>query len=265
LAPWAITPLLMIGGAYLCFEGAEKVYEFVRPHHAHDEAGAASVVSAQAFEEQKIAGAIRTDFILSAEIMAITLSTVTDSPFWVQALVLAVVGIGLTALVYGGVALIVKADDAGVAMAAQDRPASTLLSFRFDGSSAPDGRRPRPAAPDAGVRARARGGDARVSPPPQPRRNRGHDLGRRRASSSTGWRSTASGRSGTRSTTLAEAAGHALPAVGGLLEWLVTAALSGVVGLVVGAALIPVAEHVIAPVARRFRSAGEAGATGAAH
>ncbi|PTM41058.1 DUF808 domain-containing protein [Bosea sp. 124] len=120
VAPWLITPLLMAGGVYLCFEGAEKILELVMPHATATpaETGTAAQDAGQ-LEEQKVSGAIKTDFILSAEIMAITLSTVSTASFWMQALVLAVVGIGITVLVYGVVALIVKADDAGFALARQ--------------------------------------------------------------------------------------------------------------------------------------------------
>jgi predicted DNA repair protein MutK len=118
VAPWLITPLLMMGGVYLCYEGAEKILELVVPHAAAtpEEAGKA-LLDPKLLEEQKIAGAIKTDFILSAEIMAITLSTVSTASFQMQAIVLAVVGIGITVLVYGVVALIVKADDVGLALA----------------------------------------------------------------------------------------------------------------------------------------------------
>lgn len=115
LAPWAITPLLMMGGAFLCYEGAEKLLELVRPH---GEDGVAEEVSEDpvAREAEMVSGAIRTDFILSGEIMAISLATVADEPLGTQALVLGVVGVAITALVYGVVALIVKADDFGVAL-----------------------------------------------------------------------------------------------------------------------------------------------------
>ena len=116
LAPWSITPLLMLGGLYLCFEGAEKVAEIVRPHH-HDAAPEAAAADATSLEDAKVRGAIKTDFVLSAEIMAITLASVPESGFWMQAVVLALVGIGITIGVYGAVALIVKADDAGLALA----------------------------------------------------------------------------------------------------------------------------------------------------
>jgi len=122
-APWLLTPLLMIGGLYLCFEGAEKVVEALRPHSKGAEGAAETIVDAATFEKEKVAGAIATDFILSAEIMALTLSTVADAPFMNQALVLGLVGIGITVAVYGVVALIVKADDLGVALARDDRHA----------------------------------------------------------------------------------------------------------------------------------------------
>jgi predicted DNA repair protein MutK len=119
-APWGITPLLMLGGTYLCYEGAEKVMEALLPHSAdeHHLAGAAEVVDPVVLEEQTVSGAIRTDFILSAEIMVIALAAIpAASGVWTRATVLAVVGIAMTALVYGGVALIVKADDVGLALA----------------------------------------------------------------------------------------------------------------------------------------------------
>ncbi len=124
LAPWAVTPLLMLGGAYLCYEGAEKVFEAVFPHHAHTHEAQLGPVAmnAQAFEDEKVASAIKTDFILSAEIMAIALAAVPDAGFATQAAVLALVAIGITAAVYGGVALIVKADDVGVALARNGSP-----------------------------------------------------------------------------------------------------------------------------------------------
>ncbi len=119
-APWAITPLLMIGGAYLCFEGAEKVFHALVPHAAHEEG--AETGSAEHLEQAKVAGAVKTDFILSAEIMTIALAALPQGqPLWMEALVLAVVGIGITAVVYGGVALIVKMDDIGLWLAQNAR------------------------------------------------------------------------------------------------------------------------------------------------
>lgn len=122
-APWLITPLLMLGGAYLCYEGAEKVFHLIMPHQAeHHEAILEPVaIDPQTLEDQKIAGAIKTDFILSAEIMTIILAAIEVPDFWTRAAILAVAGIGITVLVYGAVALIVKADDFGLFMAKNGR------------------------------------------------------------------------------------------------------------------------------------------------
>jgi predicted DNA repair protein MutK len=122
LAPWAIVPLLMAGGLYLVFEGAEKVHHALWPHApdgepgAHAQALATGAPDAAALEEAQVKGAIRTDFILSAEIMALTLATVAEAGIVTQAAVLAAVGALITAAVYGVVALIVKADDAGLSL-----------------------------------------------------------------------------------------------------------------------------------------------------
>jgi uncharacterized protein len=119
-APWLITPLLMLGGAYLAMEGYEKVADLFGAH-GHDDDGDGQDddigKTSLELENEKVASAIRTDFILSAEIMAITLSTVATAALWVQGMVLAIVGLGMTAAVYGSVAIIVKADDVGAAMA----------------------------------------------------------------------------------------------------------------------------------------------------
>ena len=120
-APWMISPLLMLGGAYLCFEGAEKIWHALVPHdptHVFPEDIPGDPAH---LEEQKAAGAIKTDFILSAEIMTIALAAIPPSNIWMEAATLAVVGIGITVVVYGSVALIVKADDLGLLMARQGR------------------------------------------------------------------------------------------------------------------------------------------------
>ncbi len=114
-APWLLTPLLMIGGTYLCFEGAEKILEAFGGGHAEEVV--AEPIDAATLEAQKVSGAIRTDFILSAEIMVIALSDVATKPIWEQAIVLALVGIVITIGVYGVVALIVKMDDIGLHLA----------------------------------------------------------------------------------------------------------------------------------------------------
>ena len=125
-APWAIPPLLMIGGCYLCFEGAEKVAHVFshKPHKPVFPEDKPSVDPAK-LEETKVAGAIKTDFILSAEIMTIALSTLDPGSIWVDAVILAVVAVGITVVVYGSVALIVKADDVGLHMATEGRLGAT--------------------------------------------------------------------------------------------------------------------------------------------
>lgn len=126
-APWIIAPLLMLGGCYLCFEGAEKIaHAFFGGHGHEDYAGKEDVVEDPAhLEEQKAQGAIKTDFILSAEIMTISLAAIPESNFWMEAATLAAVAVMITVAVYGSVALIVKADDVGLAMAGKGRLALT--------------------------------------------------------------------------------------------------------------------------------------------
>ena len=108
--PWLLTPILMIGGAYLAYEGAEKIWEAVS---GHQEAEPAAVIDAKQ-EDSIVSGAIATDFILSAEIMVIALNEVTDEPFVSRLVILIVVALLITGLVYGVVALIVKMDDIGL-------------------------------------------------------------------------------------------------------------------------------------------------------
>ncbi|MEZ5674385.1 MAG: DUF808 domain-containing protein [Thalassovita sp.] len=120
-APWLITPLLMLGGSYLCFEGAEKIFHVLFPHgDTHVEADM-DIKDPAHLEEQKVAGAIKTDFILSAEIMTIALSAIPEGAVWMEAAALAVVGVVITLAVYGSVALIVKMDDVGLFMAQRAR------------------------------------------------------------------------------------------------------------------------------------------------
>ncbi|MDX7756410.1 DUF808 domain-containing protein [Aeromonas hydrophila] len=116
LVPWLITPLLMLGGAYLCFEGAEKLAHKFLPHEASEgEAYTAPIPDdLVAFEQQKIKGAIRTDFILSAEIIVIALGTVQGASLALQLSVVAGIALLMTVGVYGLVGLIVKLDDIGL-------------------------------------------------------------------------------------------------------------------------------------------------------
>jgi uncharacterized protein len=115
LLPDLLTPLLMIGGVYLCYEGAEKVWEAVSARGAHAEGHASA--HAPEDEDALAGGAIRTDFILSAEIMVISLNEVTDEPLLSRAFILVFVALAITVGVYGAVALIVKMDDVGLRLA----------------------------------------------------------------------------------------------------------------------------------------------------
>lgn len=234
--PWAITPLLMLGGAYLCYEGTEKVFEVFFPHHAHAEQRAApdAALDATELENEKIAGAIKTDFILSAEIMAITLAAVPEGSIWTKALVLAVVALGITFAVYGAVALIVKADDAGVAMA-RNRSTSVFGSMvRGFGRGLVKGM-PVVLALLSIVGTAAMiwvGGGIIV-----------HGLEEYGFAGLDHIIDAA-----------AAAAAKAMPMASGLAAWVVSAAGAGLVGLALGALLIPVTNMVLGPLWRMARS-----------
>ena len=236
LAPWAITPLLMLGGAYLCYEGAEKVFEAVFPHQAqvHEARLEPVAVNPQTLEDTRVAGAIKTDFILSAEIMTIALAAIPLSGFLNQTVVLALVAIGITTVVYGSVALIVKADDFGLWLAQT-------------GGRSPLGRLMRAAGRGLvwgmpgfmhglGIVGTAAmiwvGGGIIV-----------HGI------AEFGLELPAHAIEGA-----AHAAAVALPATAGLVGWAVNALGSGVIGLLFGLAMIPVAEHVLAPAWKRGKA-----------
>jgi hypothetical protein len=227
--PWMITPLLMFGGAYLCYEGTEKVLEAIIPHqaHAHEAQLGTVALNPHTLEDEKVASAIKTDFILSAEIMVITLATVPDESILMQALVLALVGIGITVAVYGVVALIVKADDVGVALAKNDGGSITGVMGRIFGRALVLG------MPGfltflgvAGTAAMIWVGGAIIV----------HGL------EAYGVHSV-----GQAINSAAEAAVRALPSVAGAVKWTVMAFLSGIVGLAIGTALIPVIGFAVAP------------------
>ncbi len=119
---WALTPLLMLGGCYLCYEGAEKVWGRLRGHD-----GGHGALEEQPDEQTIVSGAVRTDFILSSEIMVISLNEVADEALVPRAVILVVVALAITVLVYGFVALIVKMDDVGLRLA--ERPGSAKLGL----------------------------------------------------------------------------------------------------------------------------------------
>jgi uncharacterized protein len=128
-APWAITPILMLGGAYLCFEGYEKVHSLFSKHHdVPADVEAVEVITPEELEKQRVTGAVRTDIILSAEIIAIAYSQVTHQPIVNQIVVMLAVAVFITVAVYGFVGFIVKADDIGVHLA-QDKYGPATRKF----------------------------------------------------------------------------------------------------------------------------------------
>ncbi|MGU9980148.1 DUF808 domain-containing protein [Phreatobacter sp. HK31-P] len=271
-APWAITPLLMIGGAYLCYEGFEKVLEMVVPHGEAEvdvSAGDGSPAAAAALEAERVGGAIRTDFILSAEIMAIALSTITATSIWTQALVLAVVGIGITILVYGAVALIVKADDVGLALAQSHRPVTGLgivlrgrpTGLEMNGPTAVD-RAVSPLTQGLG-RGLVRG---------MPHFLKTLSLVGTLAMLWVGGGIFVHGLAGCGWAGI-EHAIHAVavvvaavtPALHGAVEWVVTATGSGLVGLAIGGLVFLVMHFAVDPILGRGNAHGADGGTTAAH
>jgi predicted DNA repair protein MutK len=130
LAPWALTPILMVGGTYLSFEGAEKLWHAVAArrgdgHHGGTDHAESAVEKGPDDEKSLVKGAVATDLILSAEIMVLSLNEVTDEPFLERAVVLVVVAFVITFAVYGVVGLLVKTDDVGLALAASGRSGAT--------------------------------------------------------------------------------------------------------------------------------------------
>lgn len=224
-APWAIAPLLMLGGAYLCFEGAEKIWHALFPgdhswDHAEHKAGDPSHL-----EEEKVAGAIKTDFILSAEIMTIALSALPEGGIVMTAVSLALVAVGITVAVYGSVALIVKMDDLGLAMNRRSGLAPVRALGRGIVRVMPGFMK---LLMIVGTAAMLWVGGSIIV----------HGL----EEMGFGWL-------GHHIHDWAYAVGHAVPeAWTGVTEWAAKAAMDGVLGLALGVLLIPVATRVIGPV-----------------
>jgi uncharacterized protein len=228
ILPWTITPLLMIGGVYLCYEGVEKVFEAV-PNRAHQHEAQLGTVAlnAKTMEDEKVASAIKTDFILSAEIMAIALAALPAGSFVTQALVLTLVGIGITVAVYGAVALIVKADDFGLALARNNRASVLAGMGRALGRALVLGMPVFLTILGAvGTAAMIWVGGGIVL--------HGLEIYGPPSVSSTVHAA-------------AEIAVNATPSAAGALEWIIEAAISGVLGLLIGAAALPIVEFAIAP------------------
>ena len=210
-APWAITPLLMLGGAYLCFEATEKIAEVVFGLDGHAEE-VVGITDPKELEDRQVSGAVRTDFILSAEIMAIALADLSAQSLVMQAIILAAVGVAITVGVYGVVALIVKMDDIGLRLAARDAPGFGAVGrglvkgmpVLLKGLSI------------IGTAAMIWVGGGIIV----------HGLEEFGLETVPHWVHGA-----------AEAAGHAVPFAGGVVAWVVQAAGSAVVGIIVGGAI----------------------------
>jgi len=236
-APWAITPLLTLGGAYLCFEGAEKLAHAFAPHADEGVEADYDTKDPARLEEEKVAGAIKTDFILSAEIMTIALATIESPSFWLQAVTLAVVGTLITVAVYGAVALIVKMDDVGLHLAANGRTEAGRALGRGLVQAMP---KLMAVLSTVGTAAMLWVGGNIVI----------HGL---EVTHLWAWPYQTIHH-------IAEAVAQTVPAAQGFVTWLVTAALDGVFGLVLGVILIPVATRGIGPLWARVT-----GKTPAAH
>ncbi len=224
LAPFLLTPLLMLGGAYLCYEGAEKVLHLIVPHTDHGPKP--ETLDAAHLEDTRVAGAIKTDFILSAEIMTIALAEIASDSIWTTGLVLGLVGVGITLLVYGSVALLVKADDVGLRLSQTARTAAGRgLGLRIVKGM------PAVMTLISGIGTAAMlwvGGSIVI-----------HGL------EVLGW-----GAIGHAVHDVALAAAALAGGAAGAVQWGVTAALDGVFGLLLGFALIPVATYAVAPLWR---------------
>jgi predicted DNA repair protein MutK len=236
--PWLLTPLLMIGGLYLCFEGAEKIWHAIHHEKEHGPQEAATIDAAH-LEERRVKGAIKTDFILSAEIMTIALNAIEADSFWTKAASLGAVAIGITALVYGAVAVLVKADDLGLKM----RQAGRLAITRSLGGGIVAAM-PKLLAVISIVGTAAMlwvGGNIVV--------HGLHELG---------WHWPYE--------TIHHIAAGAAATVGAaeaLVEWLVTAAIDGVIGIGLGMLLIPVVTKVLLPILPALLPEKRAGAANA--
>ena len=220
--PWLLAPVLMCGGAYLAYEGAEKVWEAVGGHHGPQGEDAVAQVGSPDHERQMVRGAIRTDLILSSEIMVISLGEVASQPLLIRTLSLVVVAIVITALVYGVVAVIVKMDDAGLLLAqrpsARSRRAGVALVRAMP--------RVMQALQTVGVAAMLWVG--------------GHIL--LSGSATVGWHGPYAAVHHAE-----EAIREHVPAVGAAVAWLADTLVSALVGLVVGAVVV----LVVSAIARR--------------
>jgi len=212
LLPWAITPLLMLGGAYLCFEGAEKVWEEIAKKEPTLEEVAVELNGAD-HEKEMVAGAVRTDFILSAEIMAIALAEVATEPLAMRAVILGLVALAITIGVYGAVGLIVKMDDVGLHLAERRNRAARGFGRGLVHAMP----KVMAALSVVGIAAMIWVGGGIIV----------HGL-----------EQFGAGGIAHLIHDVAAAAGHAAPGLGASVEWVVSAAGAGLVGLAIGAAIL---------------------------
>ncbi|MEF3046688.1 DUF808 domain-containing protein [Pseudotabrizicola sp. L79] len=233
--PQLITPLLMLGGAYLSFEGAEKVFHYLFPHGDATVEQDFDTGDPVHLEEERVAGAIKTDFILSAEIMTITLAAIPSSTLWMEAITLGIVGVMITVVVYGAVALIVKMDDVGLYVAANGRTGFGRSMGRGLVAGMP---KLLVVLSTVGTVAMLWvGGSILVH-----------------GAEALGWHAPYD--------TIhhwAEIAAAQVPQASGLVAWAVTAACDGVIGLAFGFALIPVVTRVLGPLAAALSGGKKAG------
>ncbi|MEM9318364.1 MAG: DUF808 domain-containing protein [Pseudomonadota bacterium] len=229
-APKLIYWLLILGGLYLCFEGAEKVHHWLSPaHHDLAEAVEQKVQHGAHLEEQKVRGAIQTDFILSAEIMTIALSELPlDASIGFRAAALAVVAIGITALVYGSVALIVKADDIGLHWSKNGPTAMGRATGRAIVRGMPTFLQ---LLTIVGTAAMLWVGGSIIV----------------HAVAQIGWHGPEE---------LIHNIAHAIGQGASFVEWLVTALIDGILGLALGFAVIPLVQKVLSPAIRAFTGKG---------
>lgn len=220
-APWLVPPLLILGGCYLCFEGAEKIAHVLLPHDDQSGGpdGSHGVGDPTHLEEQKVKGAIKTDFILSAEIMTIALSTIESDVLWIQAATLAVVGILITIVVYGVVAVIVKMDDVGLWLSEVGRLSATRALGRGIVAFMPWFLK---LLSIVGTAAMLWVGGSIIV-------HSAHQMG---------WHWTED---------TIHAIAHGIGQGDAVLEWISKALVDGILGFAIGLALIPVATRVIAP------------------
>jgi len=226
-APWLVTPLLMLGGSYLCFEGAEKVYHLFKPHAPHADGQPSETGDPAHLEATKVAGAVKTDFILSAEIMTIILAALDPTTGIVfRAFTLGLAGVIITVVVYGSVALIVKADDVGLWLARVGRLSMTRALGRGIVKFMPI---LMTLLMIVGTAAMIRVGGSIVIHglselgQPHPYDDIHH---------------------------IAETAAHAFEGAAGFVAWVVTAFFDGVLGLIYGLILIPIVARIINPLIR---------------